>query len=154
MPFPSDAKAAEQLQLQNRQHCQRFCLPMLASDTGSRLDFLVRAGVLVRLHLGARAWSPLGLEANHSTVRRGRMRENPGYRLSCTDIQCGQNAGVMTSRHAENRSHPTFFKSLQCDFLSLVFSEHELRRKRDTHEHRTTFRPPAWVLHSFHPGPS
>lgn len=77
-----------------------------------------------------RAWIPLGLEANDSTVRRGRMGEIPVYRWSCIDIRCGRSAGVMTYRHAENRSHITFCKSLQCDFPSLVFSEHKLGRKR------------------------
>lgn len=63
-------------------------------------------------------------------------REIPRYRWSCTDIQCGESVGVMTSRHAENRSYPTYCKSLQHDFPSLVFSEHELVRKRGTHKHR------------------
>lgn len=53
-------------------------------------------------------------------------------------LRCGQSASVMTSKHAGNRSHPTFCKSLQCDFPSLVFSECEMRsseEKRGIHKY-------------------
>lgn len=83
-----------------------------------------------------RVWNPLGLEANHSTVKRGRMRDIPGYRWSCTDTWCGQSAEVMPSKIAEKWSHPTFCESPQCDFHSLLLSEHELGRKRVVHDGR------------------